>query len=171
MAKSHVAVGFAAWAAAAPMLHLPLFDPACLALVLVGSLLPDVDHPASWVGRRVKPVSTIAASVLGHRGITHSMFAMAGMAALLMHAGTQSGNIWPLVIGYASHLAADMLTPKGLRLAWPLPGTWGIPLCRTGSPMEAVVVFALVHLAGWWTFAHGSDRAFAELRHWFGGWR
>jgi inner membrane protein len=43
-----------------------------------------------------------------------------------------------------------MLTPQGLRLAWPLSRTWGLPLCRTGSAMESVVVMAVVGGISWW---------------------
>ena len=35
-------------------------------------------------------------------------------------------------------------TPGGLRLAWPLQRRYAIPLCRTGSPGEVLVVAGLV---------------------------
>ena len=50
----------------------------------------------------------------------------------------------PLAVGYLSHLFADMLTPAGLRLAWPLRGTYALPLCRTGSAAEWLVVTLLL---------------------------
>jgi inner membrane protein len=156
MAKSHVVVGIATWIAAAPLLHLPAFDPAYLGLAVAGSLLPDVDHPKSRVGRLARPVSTAIASVLGHRGITHSAFAVFWFVVLLLHAGYQRGAVSALAVGYLSHLGADMLTPQGLRLAWPLRGTWGLPLCRTGSRMEAAVVLALVCGVAWWVLGHGT---------------
>lgn len=158
MARSHVVVGVAAWVAAAPPLHLPPADPAYLLLAAAGSLLPDVDHPSSWVGRRTRPVSTALAAVLGHRGVTHSALAVIGLAALLAEAGGQRGVVAALAVGYLSHLAADMLTPRGLRLAWPLRGAWGVPLCRTGSAMETVIVLAL--LAGTvWSLRHAAGLA------------
>jgi hypothetical protein len=57
MAGSHVVVGIAAWTLVAPHLGLPLLDPAALGLTTVGVLVPDIDHPPSWVGRRVPVVS------------------------------------------------------------------------------------------------------------------
>ncbi|MEJ1976922.1 MAG: metal-dependent hydrolase [Acetobacteraceae bacterium] len=159
MAKSHVVVGLATWIAAAPLLHLSPVDPAYLGLAVAGSLLPDVDHPQSWIGRRSRPVSTAIASVLGHRGVTHSALAVLGLAALLVHAGHWRGGVSAVAVGYLSHLAADMLTPRGLRLAWPLRRTWGLPLCRTGSPMEPIIVLALVCGIIWWLLAHGIGRA------------
>jgi inner membrane protein len=154
MARSHVIVGLATWIAVAPVLHLPSLDPVYLGLVVAGSLLPDVDHPKSWVGRRTRPISTAIASTFSHRGITHSAIAVIGLTILLLHAGYRRGGVSALVIGYLSHLAADMLTPRGLRLAWPLRRTWGLPLCRTDSAMEPVIVTAMAGGIVWWLFRH-----------------
>jgi inner membrane protein len=156
MAKSHVVVGLAAWIAAAPLLHLSPLDPVYLALAVAGSLLPDVDHPNSWVGRRSRPISTAVAAALGHRGLTHSAVAVVGLVALLLHAGSRQGMVSALAVGYLSHLAADMLTPRGLRLAWPLRRSWGLPLCRTGSPMETTIVIALACGIAWRFLLHGT---------------
>ena len=154
MAKSHVVVGLATWVFTAPVLHISAVDPRYLGLAVAGSLLPDIDHPQSWVGRRTRPVSTAIAAALGHRGVTHSAVAVAGLAVLLVYAGYRRGGISALAIGYLSHLGADMLTPRGLRLAWPLRGAWGFPLCRSGSYMEAIIVLALLCALVWWLFRH-----------------
>jgi inner membrane protein len=154
MARSHVMIALAAWAATARELHVPLLDPIDLALVVAGSLLPDIDHPKSWIGRRTRPISTAIASALGHRGITHSAFAVAALTMLPLHAGYRRAGVSALAIGYLSHLAADTLTPRGLRLTWPLRGTWGIPLCRTGSDMESVIVTVVIGGIAWWTLRH-----------------
>ena len=65
MAGSHVVVGIAAWVAAAPHLGLPALDGVPLAMAIGGSLLPDIDHPHSWVGRRLR--RDIAAPCGHHR--------------------------------------------------------------------------------------------------------
>lgn len=152
IARSHVVVGVASWVVVAPLMHLPALHVLDLGLVVAGSLLPDIDHPKSWVGRRTRPVSTAIASVLGHRGVTHSALAVIGLTVLLLHAGYRRGGVTALAIGYLSHLAADMLTPQGLRLAWPMRGTWGFPLCRTDSAMENVIVALLGGGVLWWFF-------------------
>ena len=159
MARSHVVIGLGAWIVAAPGLHLPSLGPSYLALAVAGSLLPDIDHPKSWVGRRTRPVSNAIASALGHRGITHSAIAVIALAVLLLHAGYRRGGVAALAVGYLSHLAADMLTPRGLRLAWPLRKTWGLPLCRADSGMEAAVVTAVACGIAWWLL----PRPFSEL--------
>jgi inner membrane protein len=166
MAKSHVVVGIAAWFVAAPMLHFSPVDPTYLGLAVAGSLLPDVDHPKSWIGRRSRPLSTTIAAALGHRGLTHSAIAVLGLVIVLLHAGYRRGPVSALAVGYLSHLAADMLTPQGLRLTWPLRKTWGLPVCRTGSPAEPIIVLTLVVGMLWWTFEHGIGRV-AAVPHWW----
>lgn len=145
-------IGLAAWTVAATLLRLPPLDPAYLALAATGSLLPDMDHPKSWIGRRSRPLSTALGAAFGHRGATHSVAAVLSLV-MLWQAGYHPGAVSALAVGYASHLAADMLTPQGLPLTWPLRLTWRVPICRTGSRMEAVVVAAIVGGVGWWFLA------------------
>ena len=66
MAGSHVAVGVATWAWAAPHLGFPVLDPSAFLLAIGGALLPDIDHPQSWVGRRVRVISHPLAALTGH---------------------------------------------------------------------------------------------------------
>jgi len=148
MAGSHVVLGVAAWLVAAPRLGLPAAAPACLGLAILGSLLPDVDHPKSWLGSRLRPLSSAVASAFGHRGVTHSAVALAVCSWILLRGGAPRWIVDPLAVGYLSHLAADILTPGGLRLAWPLRRTWALPLCKSGSPFEPLVVALLLFWAG-----------------------
>jgi inner membrane protein len=148
MAGSHVVLGVAAWTWAAPHLGLPTLDPRVLALTTIGALLPDIDHPASWVGRRLRVVSRPLAAMFGHRGVTHSVVAVLVCLFFLRWQGFSRAVIDPLVIGYLSHLGADLLTTSGLRLAWPSRTRQAIPLCRTGSLGETFIVAAVVVLTG-----------------------
>lgn len=142
MVGSHVVLGVAAWVVAAPHLGMSkmAYAIAPVALAIAGSLLPDIDHPKSWIGRRLKPVSVPIAFVFGHRGFTHSILAVAACVWFLFWGGQHQETVAPLVVGYASHLAADLLTPNGLRLAWPLRKSFAVPICKSGSAMEPVVV-------------------------------
>ena len=162
LAGSHVALGAAAWLAAAPHLGRPPLDPEALALAVFGGLLPDIDHPKSWVGRRLRPVSDVVARIFGHRGITHSLLAVLGCGWLLRQGIVPARWAEPLVAGYLSHLLGDLLTPAGLRLLWPIRGTWALPFCRTGSPFEPLVV-AVILVAAWSTLPEPPD-ARAALR-------
>ena len=154
MAGSHVAVGVAAWVWAAPYLGLPVLDPLPLALAGIGSLLPDIDHPQSWVGLRLRMISRPLAATLGHRGITHSLLAVIICGLLLRWVGFSRTAVDAVVVGYLSHLAADLLTSSGLRLMWPSRWRFAIPLCKTGSTTEWIVVVCAVtwvgaHAMGW----------------------
>jgi inner membrane protein len=171
MAGSHVALGAAAWFVVAPRLGMQATEPVSLGLALIGSLLPDIDHPKSWMGKRLRPLSTLIASALGHRGATHSALAVLVCGWLLLHGGYAHAAA-PLLVGYLSHLAGDLLTPRGLRLAWPFKGTWALPICKSGSPLEPMVVVALL---GWACYSMATLRTqrtidaaavvvFAELR-------
>ena len=148
MAGSHVVVGMAAWLWAAPHLGLASGDPVALALATAGSLLPDIDHPQSWVGRRIRVISRPLAAVIGHRGFTHSILAVAACVLLLRRHGLSRTIVDPLVVGYLSHLVADLLTSSGLRLAWPLQRRFAIPLCDTGSLREQLIVAGVVVWVG-----------------------
>jgi inner membrane protein len=148
MAGSHVVVGIAAWTLVAPRLGLPWLDPLALGLTTLGALLPDIDHPSSWVGRRVPVISRPLAAMIGHRGITHSALAVLACLIVLRLQGVSRAVIDPPVIGYLSHLGADLLTSRGLRLAWPSRQRQVIPLCRTGSFAESIIVAAIAIWAG-----------------------
>jgi len=148
MARSHVVLGLAAWVWAAPHLGLPPLETVSLALATCGALLPDIDHPQSWVGRRLRLISRPLAAMIGHRGLSHSLLAVVGCCVLLRSEGVSRALIAPVIVGYLSHLGADLLTPSGLRLTWPLSRRYAIPLCKTGSPAESVVVAGLVIWVG-----------------------
>ena len=96
----------------------------------------------------------------GHRGITHSLLALAVIVALgeaplfpwhWLHLGLLIG--W----GYASHLLADALTKQGVPLLWPLDRRLGFPPFRplrltTGTFAEyalvtIVTILCLVNIA------------------------
>ncbi|MBL6457614.1 metal-dependent hydrolase [Belnapia sp. T6] len=156
MAGSHVALGIAAWVALAPHLGQAPLEPGAMALAALGGLLPDIDHPKSWVGQRLRPISDILAAVFGHRGVTHSVLAVVGCWWLLRYGAVPARWAAPVVAGYLSHLGADLLTPGGLRLAWPLKGVWALPLCRTGSAFEPLVVGLLI-AAAWATLPDRPD--------------
>jgi inner membrane protein len=58
-----------------------------------------------------------------------------------------------IVVGYLSHLVADLLTSRGLRLMWPSRLHFAIPLCKAGSMTEWIIVACAVafgtHTMGW----------------------
>jgi len=49
------------------------------------------------------------------------------------------------------------------RLAWPLRNTWGLPVCNTGSPAEAIVVTSPCAFAGFCLFAVTLSRFISRI--------
>lgn len=148
MAGSHIAVGAALWAGIARLSGLDAVDPQSLAAAALGALLPDIDHPQSWAGRKVRFISIPLSLLVGHRGITHSALAVVAGATLLAIMGTG----WlaaPVVVGYLSHLLADSLTPSGVPLLWPNKRRFTFNLCRTGSLTEIAIVAVITIVGGW----------------------
>ncbi|MBF0269297.1 MAG: metal-dependent hydrolase [Alphaproteobacteria bacterium] len=141
MAVSHVVIGASLWAGVAYASGQPA-EPAALGLAALGSLLPDIDHPQSWAGRRMALISIPLAALIGHRGVTHSLLAVAAFALILALFGP--GHLAaPLAVGYLSHLLADSLTLSGIPLAWPSKQAYGLRLVRTGSLAEIALIGAL----------------------------
>lgn len=148
MAASHMVMGAALWAVTAKLGGANPAEPQALGAAVLGSLLPDIDHPQSWAGRKVRVISVPLSLLVGHRGITHSALAVIGclMALATLGMGLMAA---PIVIGYLSHLLADGLTPSGVPLLWPSRRRFTLNLCQTGSLMEMLVVAAIAVLGGW----------------------
>ena len=92
-------------------------------------LLPDIDHPKSFLGQRLKWISKPIARAFGHRGFTHSLLAVFALLATF-YLKVPEGWFIPadalqgMVLGYLSHILADMLTPAGVPLLWPCRLSW-----------------------------------------------
>lgn len=92
--------------------------PILVAAAVIGSLLPDIDTSTSIISSML-PFRGWPLCKIRHRGFTHSLLGalfVAGLAFWLL----QMPNIFiGLVVGYISHILADMVTPSGVQLLWP----------------------------------------------------
>lgn len=154
MALTHIAVGGASALLLAHNVastqHQALW---CVAGGIVGSLLPDIDHPNSWIGRRIPFVSIPLSSLVGHRGITHSMIALIAIQAMVLaavlswrtaHGAWLAPFLTGLGLGYASHLLADWLSNTGIPLLWPNKRRFAAPLTiQTGSAIEYLLALGV----------------------------
>ncbi|MDD9341154.1 metal-dependent hydrolase [Providencia heimbachae] len=103
---------------------------------LLGALLPDIDHPSSIPGRLFRIFSLPISKLCGHRGFTHSLIAWMILLIscyqwLPASWGIPVDLVQAFLLGYLSHLIADMLTPSGVPLLWPLPQRFCLPLLRS----------------------------------------
>ena len=92
------------------------------AMILLGSIFPDIDNESSYMGKLSAPVSTIIGSVnklfgkvgSNHRGILHDPIVY--LVALVL-----SFLFFPPLIGFIigclSHLFLDLFNPKGIPVA------------------------------------------------------
>ena len=97
---------------------------------IVGSLLPDIDHTQSYLGKRAKIISKPMNSLLGHRGAFHSPFLHFLILSLLFIVGQMSLSdglfvlhkylLSGLAIGIFSHLFLDSLTKAGIPILYPV---------------------------------------------------
>ena len=110
-------------------------------ICLIFSLLPDIDHPGSIMGRTFKPISRFINRNYGHRTVTHNLAALAVVCFitwLICQGAGFDGPITFLVFGgYFSHLIFDMMTVAGVPLFYP----WALnPCVIPGKPEARFVV-------------------------------
>lgn len=114
-AATHLA-GAALTAAVARGFGFEIGPPEVLMLV-VGSLLPDIDTTTSGAGKFLKPLSGWIESRFGHRTVTHSLVFTVLVAALCLPFGVPVALA--LLYGVLSHLLLDALNVNGVPLLWP----------------------------------------------------
>jgi inner membrane protein len=147
MGTTHMAFGAACGAAYAVITRNSDASVVAAGIAAFGALLPDIDHPYSTFGKKVKFISWPIAAVFGHRGITHSLAAIIAMAGGLVYLGIGGHVAATLCVGYLSHLAADALTPSGLPLMWQNTQKYHLAggLLRTGGAGDfLLMVLSLV---------------------------
>lgn len=140
---------------------------------LLTALLPDIDHPKSVLGQRLRWISRPIARAFGHRGFTHSLLAIAAGIYFIRY---QLPADWPIptdayhamLIGYLSHIAADMLTSAGVPLLWPCRWRFCIPLLNSqkGNQLERVLCMALIGFSLYHTPRVGLCCSYDQTQRW-----
>ena len=103
-------------------------------MVLVGTVVPDLDTNRSSYGRHLifRPMQFF----MKHRGVLHS-FTTAALLSLLIAVFFPVAS-FGFFLGYVGHLIIDSFTPDGIRPFWPLKyGSVG-PV-RTGGRLEEIL--------------------------------
>lgn len=136
-----------------------------IVVAVLGSVMPDIDHPKSLIGKLLLPISGPLERRFGHRTVTHSFlgWAVASVifAILLIVPSFVISNssfvilaprwIAAFSIGYFSHLVLDMFNKRGSQMFWPDSGRDVIPKnpklrTESGAPAEMAVFFVLLGL-------------------------
>ncbi|HHQ4326857.1 TPA: metal-dependent hydrolase [Clostridium perfringens] len=86
--------------------------------VAIGSLLPDIDTPKSFVGRRLYPIAYIINKTFGHRGVIHSLLPIILIGGLAIF--FKSLFIGAIAFGFFLHLVEDTFSRKGIKWFAPI---------------------------------------------------
>lgn len=151
--KTHIVIGLTLTVGAGILLEFNLVEYAIAAIYSVsGSLLPDIDHPGSLAGQLCPFLSIPINRKFGHRSITHSLVSLLVFTIVTICIGTLDAAIG-LFCGYLGHIIADMLTPSGVALFYPLTKKRiSIGNIKTGSDGEQGVAVALFLIVLWMAF-------------------
>ncbi len=136
--RTHLAIG-----AAVGLFLLPAVENKIIFLpvVLLASLLPDVDSGFSAVGGRwfMRPVQWF----VKHRGVFHSL-TFAVLVSFAIAFFWPAGAL-PFFLGYSFHLLADSFTPEGIKAFWPMKFV-SKGRIRTGKKIESGIFFIFLIL-------------------------
>lgn len=119
------------------------------ALTLLGSVLPDIDHKDSLLGKAIP----FAPKIFSHRGFTHSLAFTAACWLLSPY----------LACGVALHILMDMLTVSGVRLFHPFGKSISILNIKTGGTAEKLIFIliwiAIVVVGAWRLLPPGTEES------------
>ena len=120
---THLAAGLVASAVLAP-------GATGCALIVFGSLLSDIDTPASTISHRTTGLPGL---FLEHRGITHSSPFTTVAACVSPY----------IAIGLITHMVLDMFNPSGIRIFWPLKYRLSLGSISTGGLLDSILGLTL----------------------------
>ena len=84
-----------------------------ITLVGIGSLLPDIDHPKSTVGKLLLPISIYLNKKVGHRTLTHSLLVWVPLNLIGLYFYKP---LFFITMGAISHLVLDSWNVSGVML-------------------------------------------------------
>lgn len=136
--KTHLAVGLAV---GLTFLNYVNNEIVFLAVVIIASVLPDIDHGFSTVGRKIifRPIQAMT----NHRGILHT-YTFCILITLIL------AMFWPVLalpffVGYSFHLFLDSFTVQGIKPFWPFKMI-SKGVIRSGGRVDNLIfmVFAVI---------------------------
>ena len=130
-----------------------------MAITVFASLLPDIDHRKSLIGKIFYPIAKYLDTNYGHRTITHSILfyiIVVTIVYALQSLGGADSHQMTIIFGIAllSHFVFDMVTVAGIPLFYPF---FRNPCVIPGSPDARIkskdaksefVIFAIFLFAG-----------------------
>jgi len=112
-------------------------------MVLLGSLLPDIDSPNSTIVNKIpwllKPISYLSK----HRGIFHSLVMGIPLAGAIFYLISRTYGV-AFFIGYFSHLLIDGITLQGVNFLHPISKLQMSGFIETGKILEHIILILIV---------------------------
>jgi inner membrane protein len=143
MGTTHAAFALLCYYVIAYFAGLPFDTLMVLTLLIIGSLLPDIDHPRGFLARQsylFRRTSKGISKFVTHRGIVHSLLAALIATAIVwviaMFYRWEALAVACFFLGFISHLAADSLNPTGIKWLQPFSKAKVKDGIRTGSATE-----------------------------------
>lgn len=157
MGINHVAGGIVFTGVFSSLFNINVFDSIhFVSFCVFFSLLPDIDHTKSLIGKLFYPISRLISRKYGHRTITHSLFFYFSVVFFLFscsYFGFFSSDL-SVIASFAllSHFILDMVTLQGIPLFFPwvknpcvIPGNRNLRF-RTGNLKAEGMAFFLFSL-------------------------
>src|SRR5699024_8201596 len=91
-----------------------------ITLVVISIVVPYICHTRRKIGRRFKILSLLVRTLFGHRTFTHSLLFISLIIILLYLIQTPDYYLVSIIFGLLSHVILDMLTPRGVKLLYPI---------------------------------------------------
>ena len=117
-------------------------------LILLGSILPDIDERKSKINRWSGIIGVVIAFFFKHRGLFHSLILHFGIFLLIY----QFFNLYyaiALFMGYLAHIFGDGLTLMGVTIFYPFSDFKIKGPVRVGGFLESIFFVAVFFLIIW----------------------
>ena len=135
--------------ASSKMINPPLISTAIfLGGAAIGSLLPDIDHKNSYIGKKTRVVSKTINKLAGHRKLFHAPLFYLFLYSL--KSGTEFQSFPSIILdglflGILSHLILDSFTIGGLPWFYPLSKKrFSLAKIKTNGKFEQILCTALI---------------------------
>lgn len=190
-APNHIVGGLAITGISLSFWDINIFsNPFYLSSCIFFSMVPDVDHTKSIVGKAFFPLARYLDTNFGHRTITHSLTTLIPLFIFFLFVEIQIINPIYLkdntsyslifLFAYLSHLILDMLTIQGIPLFYPffknpcvIPANPSLRFASGNVKSEAIALFIFTFILftsydlfknGFWTTY---NRSFGSVKHAF----
>ena len=161
-----------------------LASPFSIVATIIASVLPDIDHTKSWIGKCCYPLAKWINRRYGHRTITHGfpmMIAVIVLSSFIEGLYFEELTFSTIIgLGYLSHITFDMCTLQGVPALYPFNKSPFILIgnpenrIRTGDYRGEAIAFSVFLMWGVVTYSSGLvqkgfwttyNQAFATLQH------